>query len=84
MTGNQLLYACSMQDAGAEDGFCFGYIVGAIEGMLWGGASTFLNGNPGVFCHDELNALTSVLLDICLNSPEMLSLRFGCGSWRGR
>ena len=55
-----------MADNMAADGFCLGYIVGAIEGLKWGAASIIEQDSPGILQSDELDLLSSVLLGFCV------------------
>ena len=37
--GNELFQACSLPDNLAAEGYCLGYVVGAVEGLKWGAAT---------------------------------------------
>ncbi len=63
-SGNELWEICQGTDP-ARQGYCIGYVIGAIEGMKWGIASPLLqNGMDAT----EANSTTKVLLGFCL--PE--------------
>lgn len=66
LAGNDVLQACSMADNLAAEGFCLGYIVGAIEGLKWGAASIIAQDSAGLLEPDELDLLSSVLLGFCI------------------
>lgn len=47
LSGNRLLKNCIASDKGSE-GFCFGYIIGTIEGLMVGGALEVAKQNPQI------------------------------------
>ena len=60
--GNDLLRAC--QDAGqAQQGFCIGWVIGAIEGIRFGVAYPMMMGASSA---DEINDMSNSLLMNCL------------------
>ena len=65
LTGNQLLSACDDTANLAAQGFCIGYIIGALEGMTWGAAVPAIGMGANT---EATNRIVQGLLGFCL--PE--------------
>jgi hypothetical protein len=68
-TGNELFEACADTTNLASQGFCVGYVVGAIEGMKWGAGLPFMAQGAAV---GDVNTGAEALLRFCL--PEGATL----------
>lgn len=67
ITGNDVLSACEAKDAGVQEGFCIGYIVGLWEGINWGTFVAFRSvGGFEKGGAAEANQFASMLLGACV------------------
>jgi hypothetical protein len=64
--GNDLLHACTMPDNLAAEGYCLGYVVGAIEGLKWGAASVIAFAAPEQQSATDLDRMSSGVLGFCV------------------
>ena len=69
LTGNELLTICEQTDQLAQQGFCTGYILGALEGIKWGvSMPLFLMGQKT----NEADSNGDVLLGYCMPGEATL------------
>jgi hypothetical protein len=64
--GNDLLEACSMPDNLAAEGYCIGYVVGAIEGMKLGAVSVLAFIAPEQSGVEHLDRMSNIALNFCI------------------
>lgn len=65
-SGNDVHHACETQDAGAAQGFCVGYVLGAVEGMKWGALVGIVAMSAKQRATDELDIMSSTALGFCI------------------
>lgn len=65
MTGNGMLDACEAPDDSVMGGFCFGYVIGVIEGMKWGAALPFYLTAEGEATTAKTNEFADRLTRFC-------------------
>lgn len=64
-SGNEVFRACEGEEVSVQQGFCFGYILGTVEGLKWG-SITGLLASSGQLEADEYDVLSSIALGFCI------------------
>lgn len=67
-TGNDVYHSCRAEGDLLEQGFCMGYILGAVEGMKWGGLLGVLRMSQSAFEVDEYDVISSIAVGFCIPS----------------
>lgn len=69
MTGNELLTICEQKDQLAQQGFCTGYILSALEGIKWGISVPMLQMGKKT---EEVDSTGNILLGYCMPAEATL------------
>lgn len=69
LTGNELLTICEQRDQLAQQGFCTGYILGALEGIKWGVSMPLIQIGQET---NEADSNGNVLLGYCMPGEATL------------
>ncbi|MFC4667777.1 Rap1a/Tai family immunity protein [Seohaeicola nanhaiensis] len=66
ITGNDVHGACNNQEASVAQGFCIGYVLGAVEGMKWGALISIASMSRKERALDEMDLMSSAALGFCI------------------
>ncbi|MCU9839357.1 Rap1a/Tai family immunity protein [Ruegeria sp. WL0004] len=65
-SGNDILHACEGGEATVQQGFCFGYVFGAVEGLKWGALIGVVSKSSGEIDSEQFDFLSSAALGFCI------------------